>query len=113
MIISGGENIYPVEVEQVLYQHPAIADVAVIGIPDDRWGEAPMAVVVGKPGASVTAEEIVAHCEGRLARYKIPRRVAFVDVLPRNAAGKVLKRDLRETYAHLRGSGSDAARGRR
>ncbi|OFX28354.1 MAG: hypothetical protein A2Z07_04050 [Armatimonadetes bacterium RBG_16_67_12] len=111
MIISGGENIYPVEVEQVLYQHPAIADVAVIGIPDDRWGEAPMAVIVGRQGASVTVEEIVAHCEGRLARYKIPRRVSFVDVLPRNAAGKVLKRELRETYTNVRGSGSDAARG--
>jgi fatty-acyl-CoA synthase len=113
MIISGGENIYPAEVEQVLHQHPAIADVAVIGIPDDRWGEAPMAVVVRRPGASVTAEEIVAHCQGRLARYKIPRRTAFTDVLPRNAAGKVLKRKLRQRYATLQGSGSDAARGGR
>lgn len=98
MIISGGENIYPVEVEQVLYQHAAVADVAVIGIPDARWGEAAMAIVVLKPGARATAEDIIAACQGRLARYKIPRRVAFVEVLPRNAAGKVLKRVLRETY---------------
>lgn len=99
MIISGGENIYPAEVEQVLYRHPAIADVAVIGVPDTRWGEVPMAVVVPRPGAAVTAEEIAAHCQGQLARYKIPRRVETVDVLPRNAAGKVLKRELRWRYA--------------
>jgi fatty-acyl-CoA synthase len=99
MIISGGENIYPVEVEQVLYRHPAIADVAVIGIPDPRWGEVPMAVVVTRPGAAVTAEEIAAHCRGQLARYKIPKRVETIDVLPRNAAGKVLKRELRARYA--------------
>ncbi len=98
MIISGGENIYPAEVEQVLYQHPAVLDAAVIGIPDTRWGEAAMALVVLRPEARATAEEIIAACQGRLARYKIPRRVAFVDVLPRNAAGKVLKRVLRETY---------------
>lgn len=113
MIISGGENIYPVEVEQVLYQHPAIADVAVIGIPDARWGEAPMAVVVRRPAASITAEEIVAFCTGRLARYKIPRQAVFVDVLPRNAAGKVLKRDLRQRFAGAGGSGGDAAGSRR
>jgi fatty-acyl-CoA synthase len=96
MIISGGENIYPAEVEDVLYRHPAIAEVAVIGVPHDRWGETPTAIVVLKPGARLTAEELVAFCEGRLARFKIPRTVAFVDVLPRNAAGKVLKRMLRE-----------------
>ncbi len=101
MIISGGENIYPAEVEQVLYQHPAVADVAVIGIPDARWGEAAMAIVVLKPGAATTPEEITAACGGRLARYKIPRRVAFVEALPRNAAGKVLKRVLRETYGKV------------
>lgn len=98
MIISGGENIYPAEVEQVLYQHPAVLDTAVIGIPDARWGEAAMALVVLKPGARAEAEEIIAAAQGRLARYKIPRRVVFVEALPRNAAGKVLKRVLRETY---------------
>ncbi|MBM3470765.1 MAG: long-chain fatty acid--CoA ligase [Armatimonadetes bacterium] len=98
MIISGGENIYPAEVEQVLYQHPAVLDAAVIGIPDARWGEAAMALVVLKPGAQTEPEGIIAACQGRLARYKIPRRVVFVETLPRNAAGKVLKRVLRETY---------------
>jgi len=96
MIISGGENVYPAEIEDVLYRHPAIADVAVIGIPHERWGETPRAIVVLKPGAQLTAEDVVAFCDGRLARYKIPRSVAFVDALPRNAAGKVLKRQLRE-----------------
>ncbi len=96
MMISGGENIYPAEIEDVLYRHPAIADVAVIGVPHEKWGEAPRAIVVLKPGARLTAQDLVAFCDGRLARYKIPRSVAFVDVLPRNAAGKVLKRVLRE-----------------
>ncbi|MGQ0569325.1 MAG: acyl-CoA synthetase [Armatimonadota bacterium] len=101
MIISGGENIYPAEVEDVLYRHPAVADAAVIGVPHERWGEVPKAIVVSRPGASLTADELLRFCEGKLARYKIPKSVAFTDVLPRNAAGKVLKRTLREqTRSH-------------
>lgn len=96
MIISGGENIYPAEIEDVLYGHPAIADVAVIGMPHEKWGEAPHAIVVLRPGARLTTHELIAFCEGKLARYKIPRALAFAEVLPRNAAGKVLKRVLRE-----------------
>ncbi len=96
MIISGGENIYPAEVEDVLYRHPAIAEVAVIGVPHEQWGEVPKAIVVPRPGSRLTAQDVIDFCEGKVARYKIPRAVAFTDVLPRNAAGKVLKRVLRE-----------------
>lgn len=96
MIISGGENIYPAEVEDVLYRHPAIAETAVIGIPDPRWGEVPVAAVVLRAGTTLTIETLRAFCDGKLARYKTPRRLAVVDALPRNAAGKVLKRLLRE-----------------
>jgi acyl-CoA synthetase (AMP-forming)/AMP-acid ligase II len=98
MIISGGENIYPAEVENVLYSHPAVADAAVIGIPDERWGETVKAMVVLKPGASATAEEIIAFCEGRIANFKRPKSVDFVTTLPRNPTGKVLKRELRKPY---------------
>jgi len=98
MIISGGENIYPAEVEEVLYRHPAIAEVAVIGIPDPRWGEVPMAVVVLRPGQALAIDDLRAFCDGKLGRYKTPRRLAVVDALPRNAAGKVLKRVLREEF---------------
>lgn len=96
MIISGGENIYPAEVEDVLYRHPKIADVAVIGRPDPKWGEIPVAVVVARPGQTLTLEDLRAFCQGNLARYKTPKAVELVDVLPRNAAGKVLKRVLRD-----------------
>ena len=95
MIITGGENVYPAEVENCLYQHPDIAEVAVIGMPDDRWGESVLAVVVRRPGATVEEQDIVDFTQGRLARYKQPRRVVFSDVLPRNPAGKVLKFELR------------------
>jgi len=98
LIISGGENIYPAEVEEVLYRHPAIAEAAVIGIPDARWGEVPMAVVVLRPGHTLTIDEVRAFCDGTVARYKIPRRLAVVETLPRNAAGKVLKRVLRQQF---------------
>ncbi|KRT77960.1 MAG: AMP-dependent synthetase and ligase [Armatimonadetes bacterium CSP1-3] len=98
MLISGGENVYPAEVEEVLYRHPAVAEAAVIGVPNERWGEVPMAIVVTRPGQSVAAEELIRFCEAKLARYKIPKAVAFTDVLPRNAAGKVLKRVLREQF---------------
>ena len=98
MIISGGENIYPAEVEDVLYGHPGIAEVAVIGLPDERWGETVRAVVVCKPGLTLSPEEVIEYAQGRLARYKQPRSVVFTDVLPRNPAGKVLKFELRERF---------------
>ncbi len=98
MIISGGENIYPAEIERVLAEHPALADVAVIGVPDDRWGEAPKAIVVLKPGAKVEPAELVAWCRERLAGYKLPKSAEIVAELPRNPTGKVLKRELRKPY---------------
>jgi acyl-CoA synthetase (AMP-forming)/AMP-acid ligase II len=98
MIVSGGENVYPREVEDVLFQHPAVADVAVIGVPDERFGEAVKAIVVRKPGRDVSTEELLEHCKGRLGGYKRPRSVDFVEVLPRNPSGKVLKKELREKY---------------
>jgi acyl-CoA synthetase (AMP-forming)/AMP-acid ligase II len=98
MIVSGGENVYPREVEDVLYGHPTVAEAAVIGVPDAKWGEAVKAIVVLKAGASATAEELVRFCEGKLASYKRPRSVDFAAALPRNPSGKVLKRDLREPY---------------
>lgn len=99
MVISGGENIYPAEIENVLMQHPQVADCAVIGIPDPKWGEAVKAVVVSAPGAPQDAEALIKFLQGRLARYKCPRTVAFTGALPRNATGKVLKRVLREANA--------------
>lgn len=98
MIVSGGENVYPREVENVLFEHQAVADAAVIGIPSEQWGEAVLAFIVVKPGESVSTEEIIEFCREKLAGYKIPRQVEFTEVLPRNASGKVLKKDLREPY---------------
>jgi acyl-CoA synthetase (AMP-forming)/AMP-acid ligase II len=95
MIISGGENIYPRELEEVLYRHPQIQDAAVVGIPDPLWGESVRAFVVVRKGASLTAEEVVEYCKAHLASYKKPRSVVFVDSLPRNPSGKVLKTVLR------------------
>jgi fatty-acyl-CoA synthase len=99
MIISGGENVYPAEVETALLSHEAVADVAVVGIPHPKWVETPFAVVVRAPGAEVTEDELIDHCRAHLAGYKKPSGVAFMDQLPRNAGGKVLKRRLREVYA--------------
>jgi len=99
MIVSGGENVYPVEVEEVLAQHPAVADVAVIGVPDERWVEAVRALVILREGADVGAEELIAFAREQLAGYKLPRALHFVDELPRTPTGKVLKRELRERYA--------------
>ena len=98
MIISGGKNIYPREVEEVLYAHPAVLETSVFGVPDDHWGESVMAVVVLKKGAQATAEDITAHCKENLASYKKPRFVEFRDELPKSAAGKILKRVLRDEY---------------
>jgi len=95
MYISGGENVYPAEVENVIFQLPAVADAAVIGVPSDRWGEVGKAVVVVKPGMEISAEAVIGHCVPRLAKFKVPQSVEFVEALPRNATGKVLKRDLR------------------
>lgn len=98
MIVTGGSNVYSVEVEVVLADHPAIADVAVIGVPDAHWGERVTAVVVPRPGATVTLDDVQAHCRARLGGYKIPRQLEVVDALPRNASGKVLKNVLREPF---------------
>jgi acyl-CoA synthetase (AMP-forming)/AMP-acid ligase II len=98
MIVSGGENIYPAEIERVLAEHPALRDVAVIGVPDEQWGEVPKAVVVMKPGAMLDPNELLAWCRERLAGYKVPRSVDVLAELPRNPTGKVLKRELRKPY---------------
>jgi long-chain acyl-CoA synthetase len=98
MIISGGENVYPAEVENVLAEHPAVADVAVIGVPDDQWGETVKAVVVRRPGSDPRPEAIIAFARERLAHYKCPTSVDFAATLPRNPSGKLLKRELREPY---------------
>ena len=98
MIISGGVNIYPAEIEAVLHAHPAVLDAAVIGVPDAEFGESVKAVVQVRPGMSTTADELIAFAGDRLAGYKKPRSVDFVEELPRDAAGKLLKRKLREPY---------------
>ena len=98
MIVSGGENVYPAEVENAISGHPAVADVAVIGVPDERWGEAVKAVVVTKPGAEADAAGIIAWARERIAGYKLPKSVDFIDTLPRNPTGKVLRRELRQPY---------------
>ena len=98
MIVSGGENVYPVEVEEVLAGHPDVAEVAVFGVPDERWGETVKALVVPTAGHTPTAEELVAFARERLAGYKLPRSIEFVDDLPRTATGKVLKRELRDRH---------------
>ncbi len=98
MVISGGSNIYPREVEEVILQHPAVQEVTVIGVPDPVWGESIKAIVVLKPGRRASEGEIVDICKDRLANYKKPKSVEFVDSLPKSAYGKVLKRELREKY---------------
>lgn len=98
MIVSGGENIYPAEVENAIFGHPGVADVAVIGVPDEKWGEAVKAIIVVKPGEAPTQDSIIAWARERIAGYKCPKTVEFIEVLPRNPSGKVLRKDLRETY---------------
>ena len=96
MIISGGENVYPIEVEQVLYRHPAVREVAVVGVPHSKWGETPIAVVALKDGEQATRDDLISYARERLAHFKCPTRVEYVPELPRNATGKVLKRVLAE-----------------
>jgi acyl-CoA synthetase (AMP-forming)/AMP-acid ligase II len=98
MIISGGENVYPAEVENALYSHPKVADVAVIGVPDDKWGEAVKACVVVKKGETLTEAELIAHARTLIAGYKCPKSVDFIEALPRNPSGKILRRELRAPY---------------
>ncbi len=98
MYISGGENVYPAEVENVLFQLPQVADAAIIGVPNERWGEVGMAIIVKKPDQKLEEGDVIRHCLGRLAKFKVPQSVVFVDTLPRNATGKVLKRELRTQF---------------
>ena len=98
MIVTGGENVYPAEVENALFGHPSIADAAVIGVPDDIWGEAVKAIVVLKSGAPRDAADIIGWARARIANFKAPKTVDFVDLIPRNLSGKILRRELREPY---------------
>jgi acyl-CoA synthetase (AMP-forming)/AMP-acid ligase II len=98
MIVTGGENVYSTEVENILYEHPAVLEAAVIGIPDPKWGEAVRACVVLKEGMKVTEQEIIAFCKKNLARYKAPKSVAFLSSLPRTGSGKIYKKGLREKH---------------
>ena len=99
MILSGGENIASSEVERVLYEHPAVLEVAVVGRPDERWGEVPIAFVAFRPGLAVAEDELIDHCRQRIAKFKAPRAIHVIDALPRNPSGKVLNRELRATTA--------------
>ena len=103
MYISGGENVYPAEVENVLYQLPEIAEAAIIGVPDNRWGETGIAFISLKSEQTLEEKDIIEHCLKNLAKFKVPNSVKFIDALPRNATGKVLKRNLRDDLL-----GSDA-----
>jgi fatty-acyl-CoA synthase len=96
--VSGGENIYPAEVENVLREHPAVADCGVIGVPDARWGEVGRAVVVLRPGAQASEADLLDFLDGKVARFKIPKSVRFTGTLPRTGTGKILKKRLRETH---------------
>lgn len=98
MIISGGENIYPAEVETAIYEHPDVSEAAVIGVPDEKWGEVGKAVIALKPGSTLDGDQLLAWLAGRIARYKMPRSAVVVDELPHTASGKILKRDLRDQF---------------
>ena len=98
MIISGGENVYPGEVEQVLYQYPAVMEACVFGIPDEKWGESVTAAIAVKPGLEVTESELIAFCKERLAKYKSPQKIAFYNSLPKSAMGKILRKELRAPF---------------
>jgi long-chain acyl-CoA synthetase len=98
MIISGGENIYPAEIENVLNAHEGIHECGVIGVAHEKWGETPLAVIVRQDGAEISTQEIIAFCRARLAHYKCPTQVAFAETLPRNASGKLLKHEMRKVF---------------
>ena len=98
MIISGGENVYPAEIERALAEHPSVGDVAVIGVPDDRWGEVPKAIVVAAPDQEIDIDALLTYCRTQLASFKCPKSVDVIDELPRNPTGKILKKDLRAPY---------------
>jgi acyl-CoA synthetase (AMP-forming)/AMP-acid ligase II len=98
MIVSGGENIYPAEVESAIYGHPSVEEVAIIAVPDPKWGEAVKAIVVLRRGCEPDAESIIAYAQQRIGSYKVPRSIDFVLALPKNASGKILKRELRKPY---------------
>jgi fatty-acyl-CoA synthase len=102
MYVSGGENVYPAEIENVIHQIEAVAEAAVIGVPDERWGEVGRAIVVLKRGCELSEAALLAHCAERLAHYKLPRSVIFVDELPHNATGKLHKPTLRRLYGGRR-----------
>jgi long-chain acyl-CoA synthetase len=102
MIVSGGENVYPRVIEEVLVHHPAVAEAAVIGVPDERLGEEVMAAVALKPGQQATEEEIIAYCKERVAAYKYPRSVRFLDELPKGATGKIAKKELKARLVEVR-----------
>ena len=97
-IISGGENVYPAEIERVLAEHPKILEVAVVGVQDNKWGESPRACVVLRPGEQLTEQEMIGYCAGKLAKFKHPKSLVILDALPRNSMGKVLRRELRERF---------------
>lgn len=99
IIITGGENVASIEIEKAIYDHPAVLECAVIAVPDEHWGEAPAAIVVLKPGATLDVAELVEHCRERLAHFKVPKHVRFADALPKGGTGKILKRELREAFA--------------
>jgi acyl-CoA synthetase (AMP-forming)/AMP-acid ligase II len=98
MIVSGGENIYPREVEEVLYQHPAVLECAVFGIPDSKWVESVHAAVSLKKGATVTPEELIGFCKKNIARYKAPKSIEIMPEIPKGATGKILKREMKSKY---------------
>jgi fatty-acyl-CoA synthase len=106
MFISGGENVYPAEVERALYEHPAVAECAVIGVPDARWGEVGCALIVVRGDATLADDDVLRHCRQRLGRYKVPKHVLFMDELPHNSSGKVLKPLLREHFSRTAGAAS-------
>ncbi|MFL6561904.1 MAG: class I adenylate-forming enzyme family protein, partial [Bacillus sp. (in: firmicutes)] len=108
MIISGGENVYSVEVEGVLFEHPDVLDAAIIGLPDEVWGEAVCAIIVPREGAEIDEQELKSFCRQKLAGYKVPRRIFIEEQLPRNASGKVLKYQLRQQMRELNVSVSNA-----
>ena len=112
MIIRGGENIYPKEIEEFIYTHPGVRDVQVIGVPDKRYGEEIMACIILKESGSMTVEEMTAYIKASMARHKVPRYIEFVDSFPMNAAGKILKYKMRQDFAKklgLSGDGADTA----